>query len=105
MNAASVQLFGAALDASDFTRVTDKPEVVPGQKSCSRRSLRSPFQDSFRLADNPLGIGPYRLPEITPLGEGVPPRFARNRFKTGRVEPDRPGCICFAAPLLSVFDY
>ena len=48
MNAASVQLFGAALDASDFARVTDKPEVVPGQKSCSRRSLRSPFVDRKR---------------------------------------------------------
>ena len=56
MNAASVQLFGAALDASDFARVMDKPEVVPGQKSCSRRSLRSPFQDSFRLADKPPRI-------------------------------------------------
>jgi hypothetical protein len=32
MNAASVQLFGAALDASDFARVRDKPEVVLGQK-------------------------------------------------------------------------
>jgi hypothetical protein len=51
MNAASVQLFGAALDASDFARVTDKPEVVPGQKSCSRRSLRSPFLDRFRVVD------------------------------------------------------
>jgi hypothetical protein len=29
VNAASVQLFGAALDASDFARVMDKPEVVP----------------------------------------------------------------------------
>jgi hypothetical protein len=51
MNAASVQLFGAALDASDFARVMDKPEVVPGQKSCSRRSLRSPFERS-RFAAN-----------------------------------------------------
>ena len=33
MNAASVQLFGAALDASDLARATGNTEVIPGQKS------------------------------------------------------------------------
>ena len=28
MNAASVQLFGAALDASDFARVSGNPDVI-----------------------------------------------------------------------------
>jgi hypothetical protein len=61
MNAASVQLFGAGLAASDFARVTDKPEVVPGQESCSRRSLRSPF-----LARENEG------PKISRIASGLP---------------------------------
>jgi hypothetical protein len=34
-------------------------------------------------------------------------RRGTHGFKTGRVEPDLPvnRCICFAAPLLSMFDY
>src|ERR1700676_504723 len=56
MNAASVQLFGAALDASDFARVTDKPEVVPGQKSCSRKSPSDQSTTSSRSPEAGLKL-------------------------------------------------
>jgi hypothetical protein len=50
VNAASVQLFGAALDASDFARVTGKQEVIDHEKK--HASIFSFAACRFGIADH-----------------------------------------------------